>query len=83
MYVNSNSKSNLNLIAQVLYNHYYYFVWIAGLILLLAMVGALALTIEGMVYKFLENYNIHMLLQNVWIHVFYFEGQKIVINNKN
>jgi hypothetical protein len=36
----------LQVIAEALYNHYFYLVYIAGLLLLLAMVGAIALTID-------------------------------------
>jgi len=36
----------LNFIAELLYNHYFHLVYIAGLLLLLAMVGAIALTID-------------------------------------
>lgn len=41
-----NLKSNLNFIGEVFYNNYYYLLWFAGLLLLLAMVGAIALTID-------------------------------------
>jgi len=39
-------KTNLHLIAEILYNELFYLVWMAGLLLLLAMVGAIALTID-------------------------------------
>lgn len=38
--------SNAHLIAVVLFNKFYYFIWIIGLLLLLAMIGAIALTID-------------------------------------
>lgn len=39
-------SSNINRLGHILYNHYFYFVIFAGLILLLAMVGSIALTVE-------------------------------------
>lgn len=39
-------KSNLHVIGEIFYNEYFYLLWIAGLLLLLAMIGAIALTID-------------------------------------
>lgn len=41
-----NTKSNLNLIAEVLYNNYFYLLYFAGFILLVAMIGAIVLTVD-------------------------------------
>ena len=40
------NKPNLYWLAEFLYNDYFYLLWMAGLLLLLAMVGAIALTID-------------------------------------
>ena len=39
-------KPNLYWLAEVLYNEYFYLFWMAGLLLLLAMIGAITLTID-------------------------------------
>jgi len=40
------NKTNINFIGEVLYNHYYVYLWFAGLILLVAMIGSIVLTVD-------------------------------------
>lgn len=44
--INYQSKSNIYLLAIILYNYYYYYLIFAALLLLLAMIGAIILTID-------------------------------------
>lgn len=40
-------KSNINFIGELLYNYYFYLTWFAGIILLIAMIGAITLTLDS------------------------------------
>lgn len=72
--------SNAHLIAMVLFNKFYYFIWIIGLLLLLGMIGAIALTIDvDKRYMYVKkNYKFEKFNSNV-----YYWGFRKKDKNKN
>jgi NADH-quinone oxidoreductase subunit J len=63
-YIPLDNISNLESIGQVLFNHYYMAVFIAGLILLVALIGGIKLTIEFKKSKDTSNQNNKQLSKN-------------------
>jgi len=63
-YIPLDNISNIESIGQILFNHYYMAVFIAGLILLVALIGGIKLTIEFKKSKDTSNQNNKQLSKN-------------------
>jgi NADH:ubiquinone oxidoreductase subunit 6 (subunit J) len=68
------SKSNLHLLGYVLYNSFFHFIWFAAIILLLAMIGAIALTIDNNYKNWLKSRNLKYFLRASSKKTIYFYG---------